>query len=433
MVSFASFFKGRSAVEQIVVWNLVQALVSGALAPYIRELENCANAAHQSMPIEPEVAAKMVIRNVLSMEAAVGEAVQNGVTPGDFAHLVEASGNSLGPGELAAAVRRGIIPEHGIGAGQISFEQGIAEGDLKNKWGPVVRKLATMIPSPADVLDAYLEGQIEEADARQLYETVGGAPEYFTLLYNTRGQAPTPIQAGEMANRGIIPWRGHGAGVVSFEQAFLEGPWRNKWLEPFLQSVEYRPPPRTITALVHEGVLSDEQAIKLWIQTGLTAEMAGVYLASAKHQGVTAHRQLALSTIEQLYEDHAISKANALSMIGELGYTPEQADFIIAVRDLKLLEANINRGISTIHARYIGHRIDRSTASAALDSLGVDAQQRDWLLQVWDEERKATVALLTPAEIRKAANTGLIPPEEALRRLIERGYDVAEAALYLQL
>jgi hypothetical protein len=55
-----------------------------------------------------------------------------------------------------------------------------------------------------------------------------------------------------MANRGIIPWSGSGPRSTSFEQAFLEGPWRNKWLGPFRKAAEYFPPPRTITAMYNE-------------------------------------------------------------------------------------------------------------------------------------------------------------------------------------
>ena len=104
-----------------------------------------------------------------------------------------------------------------------------------------------------------------------------------------------------MARRGIIPWDGEGAGVVSFRQAFLEGPWRNKW-EPYFRSLaDYIPPPRTVTAMVREGAMTDADALKWYRAAGLTQEALSLRANVDRSYVSQLERNLKSPTLDTLF------------------------------------------------------------------------------------------------------------------------------------
>ena len=264
-------------VEQILAYNVGSALVSAGLGPYLAELTTLVNERSPLVPLSPETAAEIVIRNVWDRDRAATEASRSGINGERFAALVELAGNAPDPTSLAVALRRKLIDEP-------TYTRGIRQGRLRDEWADLVKRLAVQQPSPNAMLDAYLEGQIGEGEARAEFAKLGGDPAYFDVLYNTQGQAPSPIQAGDMANRGIIPWNGEGPDVVSFRQAFLEGPWRNKWAEPMQRAAVYLPPPRTVTAMYNEGSIDKATAVDLLTQQGLTPELAAAYVSSGSSQ-----------------------------------------------------------------------------------------------------------------------------------------------------
>lgn len=434
-INIESLLAANPELAQIFLYNIVGTLVGGLLAPFNQEMQNQTFGTWQNVPLSPGELARLVIRGHYGLEHATAEAKQSGMSPDDFHKLISGTGNPPSPGELAEALRRKLIPEDAAGDDAISFRGGIREGDLQNKWADIVKALSMAIPSPSDALQAVLEGQIPEDEGRALFEQFGGDPEFYQMLFNTRGQSPTPNELLTLANRRIIPWDGVGPDAVSYKQGFLEGPWRNKWEESFRALGEYLPPPRTVTAMVHEGVLTDALALELWQKQGLSEKLSAAYLASAKHAKNANHRHLSLSIIEQLYQEQAISRADATEMIGDLGYDAQDVQFILSVTDLKRLQASINRGITTVHTNYVNHHIDRARALGALDNLGIASAQRDDLLSTWTIERNARVAVLTPTQIKKAAmkDPPLITPADALQRLVNFGYSQADAAIFLSL
>lgn len=433
MPGLADLLGKGSVVEQIVTWQIIGGLIAPALHPYQRLIESEVNSVTQADPLSPPELARLVVRGYLTLEQAIGEAKKNGMSPGDFGHIVDATGNPIGPGEAAEALRRGIIPEDSGDPHEVSFLAAIRQGDTQNKWAPVIKALATQIPSAAVIIEGIVTGQLTQEDGRQKFVQVGGDPTWFDTMFHIAGGSPSPVELGVAANRGIISWDGAGPDSTSFHQGFLESRQRNKWEPVFREIANYHPPARTITALVREGSLTDELAIKLWKQAGLSDELAGVYLASAKHQKLAAHHALSLSLIEQLYTDKLITSADAHKMMGDLGYSTDEVDFILAVNDLKRVQRSIDRAANTIHTQYVNHKIDRQTAANDLLALGLASDAKDELLSIWDTERGAKVALLTPTQVKKALRNGIVDEPTATARLVAWGYDAADIVIFFQI
>lgn len=416
----------ESMARQFFVWNVAGAIVNAGLEPYLTALSSDVNAKNPLKPLSPNDLADMVVRGVIDHAEAALTAAKSGVDQRDFDLLVTNTGEPPSVIDMLSLMRRGMVSKDDV-------IRSIHQSRVKNEWVDTILKLGIEPPSPTDILRAVLQGQIDRGAGEQLYAKLGGDPQYFQLMFDTEGSAPTPTEAAVMANRGHIPWEGRGPGVVSFEQAFLEGPWRDKWLVPYRKSAEYFPPPRTITAMYNSGALSKTDAASLLSEQGLRPALVAAYLSDAAKNKTAKFKDLAASTIGTLYQDQAIGDDEAKSMLKKLKYDASEADFIVLTWQLQREEKFRSTAIGTTHTQYINHKIPRDKASALLDQFHVPSNQRDYLLSLWDQEQSAKVTLLTPAEIKKAVTKLNFDPQWAIDRLMQRGYTQQDAEIYMSI
>lgn len=415
---------GNPLLEQILLYNVLGQLIGAGLGPFATALSNTVNTAEPLVALPPADAAQAVIRNLMDHGAAADEAVKAGIDRPRFDVLVGLAGDAPDPTSLAVALRRKLID-------QGRYMTGIRQGRLRDEWAALVQELAVVQPSPGAMLAAYLEGQIPEAEARDRYAQLGGDPAYFDILFATEGQAPSPVEALELANRGVIPWTGRGEAAVSYEQAFLEGPWRNKWLSSFRALGEYLPPPRTVTAMHREGALSDAQAIDLYRKAGLSPELARAYMSASASQRTVKTHELAQSTVEALYRDRLIPRTEAAAFLGSLRYTPQEAEYILELVDVQVSQKYLTAAVGRVHTLYVGHKIARAQALAVLGQLQLDATNAGDLVSIWDYERAANVKTLTASEVAAALKLKLVDQPTAQAELEALGYLPHDAWLYL--
>jgi len=421
-----SLFGAQSMVRQFFVWTVVAEVVSTALGPFYQVVRDQANTVSPNAPLTPDALANLVVRGEVGQDWAASEARKAGIHPNLFELLVKNAGIPPALQDMLSLMRRGKVSRDAV-------IRAIKQSHVKNEWIDTILLLGVQPPTPTEILRAYLQGQVDGDRARQLFAQLGGDPEFFDLLYNTEGSAPTPNEAADMAHKGIIPWEGSGAGVVSFEQAFLEGPWRNKWLAPWRRMSEYLPPPRTITAMLREGSLTVEEATSLLHRHGVPLDLIPAYLNNASNERTLKAKELTESTVSALYQEHAINESQAREFLLKLRYEPKEADFVLTswklARELKFR----NTAISTVHTQFINHRISEQQTVVRLDRLGVPATQRDSLMRLWKLEEDIKVTLLTPAQIKSAMRKEFLPPEDALARLIQLGYSEEDAVIYLSI
>jgi hypothetical protein len=432
-MGIADALGGKGALTQFFVWQVAGQMVQALMGPALVTLSQDINAEFPDVALSPADLAQLVVRNFREEGSAEAEAKKSGMAPSSFKDLVHLATEAPSPGDLAAALRRGYITESGLGEGSTSFQQGMRESRLSDKWHDLVKELAVQWPSPTDALDALLEGQVSHADGLALYQRLGGDPQFFEVLFNTRGSAPTPVEALEMANRGIIPWKGTGPGATSFEQAFLEGPWRNKWLKPYEGIGEYLPPPRTVTAMVSSGGLTDAQGQDLLIKQGLSPELAAAYIHDAHGQKSQTERDLTVSQLLDMYEVGLIGQADVTPILEALRYSAESIAWLFAFRDLRRSIASTNAAVNRIHTLYVGHKITDAVALSSLNALKVPPTQVQDIVATWKIERSANLKVLTATQIVDAWYAEIIDAHEALNELTSIGYTPRDAWIVLSI
>jgi hypothetical protein len=101
--------------------------------------------------------------------------IETTVAPGInmFDLLFDIGGRPPGPEEMARMAHRGIIPWTGTGPSEKTFQQGIAESDLKTKWTESLRELSTYIPSNGEITGWVRHGFVSAEDAWPMYRANG--------------------------------------------------------------------------------------------------------------------------------------------------------------------------------------------------------------------------------------------------------------------
>ena len=418
-------------IFEIFLYNLISVVLGAVLTPLSREIAEDLNTRFPNLQLSPDAAADMVVRSVMSEREAIVEAARSGLDEARMRQLIANAGEPPGLEFLLQAWRRGFIPDRGRNPGATTLEQGVAESRLKTKWFSVIEQMALVPIPPADAVDAVVKGQIPQEEGERFAYFSGVSKEDFQILFNTRGNPPSPSELAELLRRGFIPLEGVGPDQVSFQQGIYEGATKNKWWRLFSRLADYIPPPRTVTAMVREGALSDAEALALFKQSGLSDHLAASYLAAAHHQKLTPVKELARGDIEQLYRDKVISHKDATTMLLAHGYSEQSAGYILAVQDLHRDVQALNQAIGRIHNLYVAHKIDKAAALAGLNSLHVPSEQSDQLFADWDVERTSNVRLLTSAEIASAFFYKVITQDMAQAELEAQGWTPLDAWIIL--
>ena len=383
-------------------------------APVIRELAR--------VLLSPADAASAVVRNFLTGTEGTQIAGQNGVDSQTFSTLVQLSGDAPAPGQLAEALRRGAIPETGTGAAAVSFQQGIAEGRLADKWAPVIKDLAKSWPTPVDALDAWVKGQLTEAEARDLYAQLGGDLQFLPWLYHSIGEGPTPLEAASLANRGIIGWSGSGPDKTTYEQAVHESRYRDKWQDAYRELARYIPAPGEIITFLAHGAITKDDATQLLAHHGMDAQVIEAYLNEAELTALSDYRGLTISSVISLYHAHLISTDLATQILATLHVAPQAASLLLAYDDMRQATDSVTKAVSRIGTLYTSHKIGAPTAREALTRLEVPPDAIEAVLADWEIEASANVRTLTEAQITDAWYYGIIDQPTAMDELQAIGY-----------
>lgn len=377
--------------------------------------------------ITPADAASAVVRNFLDRDAGTRIAGQQGISEQAFDTLVDLAADAPAPGQLAEALRRGLIGRDGTGAHSTSFSQGIAEGRLADKWAPVIEGLAQIWPTPVQALDALLKGQLTHDEAVALYEKLGGDIQFFDLLFNTQGSAPTPLELVELANRGIIPWDGTGVDSVSYEQGFLEGPWRNKWSPVYRALGQYVPPESTVITLLSHGAISQADAAAELAKQGMSETLIAAYLDEAHTEALSDYRGLSVSATIDAFRAQIISSDDATTILESLHVTPSAVHLMLAYADIQRAFTAVTNAISRVRSLFAARKITAQTAKGALVVLQVPQSSIDGIMAAWELENSISVKTLTETQIVDGWEIGVFTDDEALTELGNIGYTPFDA------
>lgn len=431
MSGISDLFKADGTIAQFMLWNVLTQLLAPVLNPVIAELGIDVNQKFPIVPLSPSDAANLVARGFETEGTGKQIASFSGTSGENFDRLVDLAKHAPDLGAAIAALQRGYIPAGSDDPATVSFHGALTEAGIREEWFPVLDKLVVQIPTVAEVMNAWLEGQITEDEARTRYLAAGGDPTWFQTSYDANGEAPTPVQALEMLNRGLIPEEGTGPDSISYHQAFLEGPWRNKWFAPFLALRNYLPPPRTVTAMYHSGQLTHDQAAHYLTVQGLDPDLVVAYLSASSSTKTLTDKVLAKSDILALYKDKLLTRADAQTHLEALKYSASDANLILEISDLSAIKTALTAGVARLRTLFLAHKITEQDAQQSLVTLGIPAAQATQIIDTWQLTAVQETKTLTVAQIEGGWYYDVITTADAIDQIMALGYDETDAWILL--
>lgn len=368
--------------------------------------------------LPPADLADMVVRGIKTHGEAEAIAAKSGVSASDFNAMVLDTGEPPGPQQLLEAFRRGFID-------QARLVRGILQSRIRDEWVDVIEKLGHSPMSVADAVNAVVQGHLDMATGSKYADYNGLEPGMFNILYQTAGEPLSRTEMEDLYNRGEVT-------QADVEQALRESRLKNKYIKSAFALHQRIPPPREVHTMLTNGSLTHEQALKLVMDYGYSADIAKAVVAAGTTVKVDPWKREVITATMGLYEESAISADHARATIKSMGYADTEAAFIIEAAELRRQARTLTTGISAIRSKYLGRHISANAAKGLLSQIGIPADRRDYLMAIWDIDRAANVRTLTEAQVVKAVKLQLIDPAEGVTRLVAMGYDETDAGLLIE-
>lgn len=433
MAEAGGVFGAGSTAEQLFVWQVVAQVVAALLAPAFAEVQNISESTFQNTKLSAPDAAKAVVRSYLSDADGLAEAQSSGINATRFNVMRDLAGVAPAPEQLAEALRRQIIPETGSGADSISFDQGIRETDLLDKWTSVIKGLALLWPSPADVVDGVVKGQIPTAEGQATFEQVGGDPRWYQLLVNIAGNPPSPGELLALAQRGVIPWSGTGPSATTFQQGFFEGRSKDKWEPIYRHLAEYYPTASEVVELYRWGQIDVPTATSMLAHRGLTAQQAAWWIGYADANAIDDYRGLTEQAILAMLSVSFITDAQARVMLAAIHKGPAAIEELISYGHIQRTIQSVNQAVSRVGNLYQSRKITAPAATQALTQLNVDPTAIPNIIADWDAVASINVRTLTEAQIVDAWSASIMDQATATQELANIGYTPYDAWVLLSI
>lgn len=431
MPEAAGVFGAGSTAEQLFVWQVAAEVISVLLSPAFTELQTIVNSTVQNTKLTPADAATAANRAFLSDDDALAEAQSAGINATRFAVLRQLAGNAPAPEELAIALRRSVITESGTGPDSTSFEQGIAEGNLLDKWGPVIQQIARQVPSPADIVNAIVRNQVTAADGETLYALVGGDTDYLDLQVDINGRPPAPSELLEMAMRGVIPWTGTGPDVLSFQQGIYEGDSKDKWEPAYQILAQYWPTVSESINLYRWGIIDQAAAVQQMSERGLNAEQAAWWINYANANAVNDYRGLTEQAVLAMVSIGYMTDQQATTALQALHRGTEAIEQLLDYAHIQRAIQSVNQAITRVGALFTARKITAQTAQESLVRLGVQPIAVADIIQDWSTVAAINVKTLTVGEIVDAFDYDIMDQDTATQELVNIGYSSYDAWVLL--
>lgn len=241
----------------------------------------------QFLPITVADAVNAWVRGQISPDEAKRYIYENGLLENEAQILFDTTGRPPAPMQLATLVRRGLIPVHGSGPGVTSFQQGIIEGDLKDKWEPQFEGLIEAIPGIFEIRQAQISGGMTAQMAAKYYAMQGLPPDITAAM----------VEAGTGAKL---------AGSKKLAQG-------------------------TIMSLYADKVLSRDQAAEFLVQLGYDEPEADFVIDVQDYKEAAASVSSAISKTRTGYLARKLDLTQARQILDALGVPADRAQQLLAI------------------------------------------------------------------------------------------------------
>jgi hypothetical protein len=291
-----------------------------------------------------------------------------------------------------------------------------------------LRKLAWLLPNVQDLIHMAVRevftpeiaakyGQFEDfpADFVKWAKKIGLNEEWAKNYWAAHWILPSATQGFEMFHRDVITE----AELKVLLRALDVMPfWRDKLIQ-----IAYTPYTRVDVRRMHKLGILDRTAVKRsYLDLGYNEERAEnmtrfteEYNADPEDAEKTSedktkekNRDLTTAQVTSGYHKGLFSKDEARAALQTLGYNQDEADFYLAMEDLKREQERKDEYISNFRQLFVTGIVDKSQVRRDLSGLNFPDAEVDQLLELWDLERLRRVERPTRADLDRFFKSGII-------------------------
>lgn len=296
-----------------------------------------------------------------------------------------------------------------------------------------------IIPGPSDLFhlvakEAFepqmiqLMGLLDEFPVEQVdWLKKQGISEFWAQKYwAAHWEQPSIMQGYEMLHRDVI-------GLDELDMLFktVEIPpyWRDK-----LTKIAYMPYTRVDTRRMHDlGILTDEQLIRAYKDQGYDEERALNMARFTVAYNQQANKDLTKGEILTGYKEKVVSHDDASDLLQQAGYSVDEADYILALQDLKDSKALQNNLIKNIGSRYKNRLLDSGQARDKLNQLNLTQERIDAMLDQWDVNLFTDMKLPSKDDLNKMFLSAIVDEDTYRYQMNLLGYNFKYVGWYLEL
>jgi len=294
-----------------------------------------------------------------------------------------------------------------------------------------------LIPGPNDILHMVAK-EAFEPDAIKLMglgdefpeEQVGwlekqGLSREWALKYWYAHWEQPSIQMGfEMLHRGIITRQELD---MLFRTIEIPPYWREK-----LIAITYTPFTRVDVRRMHDmQVLTDAELIQAYKDIGYDEAKALKMAEFTKRYNAQSKKDLTMSQIITGYKERIVSREDTITLLGDLEYTKEDAEYLLDLEDYKEYKELEDAVIDNIRVRYEGNLMDVQTARARLNELNLPAVRTEALIEKWTVNLFEDMKLPSKTDLDKFLKGKIITRDEYIDQMFLLGYNEKYINWYL--
>lgn len=361
--------------------------------------------------------ATMLVKGIVTHDEGVALAALTGYSAEQFDQFTLVTGEPPDLQTLFLAWRRKVID-------QAAVEKGIRQSRLRDEWIPTALAMQWVPFDTSEAARAVVQNHATPEQGREWAIENGLRPELFDIIVENEGNPPGPVETMTWFNRGLIDE----AGVT---QIFRESHIKDKYIPLYFKTRHRILTLQEVRLLYRDGAMTRDEAITRLMDLGFDQDNATIVVNGANAARTAKVRDLTRDQVTQLLADQIITAADALAMLEAMGWSQEDAQWILDLASMSRIQKIMNAAISKTQSLYTTRKIDLNAASAALDSLNVATDARDQYLALWDIERTIITKELTPAQVIQAAKKALISVTDADNRLQGMGYAPDDSAILL--
>lgn len=388
-----------------------------AAAGFSQQLTQIGMNNHARVVVDPNQAASMIARGFVDQDTGAQWARWNGMQGAEFAPVLNAAYSEFSPAELIELYRRNKISRGNVEGTikRLGFRDGAAELIADSAYGP---------PDSGSIIAGVTQSQLTPSQARDLLMQVGIAPEHFDWLFKTAGQSPPVDLTLNLWNRGLID-------DATVDKIILESPIKNEYVDVIKRMRYHWPPMEQTISMVRRGSYTPEQGADRLAKLGFFPDDITAMINWATQDKNQATKDLSSAQIVDLYELSLRDQSATVASLVAIGWDQAEAEWILSIADVRMMRRTLDRSVSRIRSAYLSHRIDETTASNALDTIGLATAAREDLLDTWGTELAVNVAILSQAQLIAAAKKQVITVQVCGERLVQLGYSREDAVILM--